>query len=269
MTTRKIIQNVWILVMDLRKYLITHRVDYTKYLDKFIEKLEFQINKLSNLSTFDRAILDIEAPKLFKIHDTLVGKFAKLYIGNTSLMRGVHDRFFAVFGIKVPRRRFGRLPTQLASEFCKGITYFVNNAGIDAIPFYHRENSCGSLNRVNLLNPVFLKNCYLERLVYDQIYMFVFHEQNIEHLHELQTIERMYQDAYPKEQITVNVYFLDELYPNKLVIRTDYFDGSYPCIETYIKSNEHDFINCSKFHGEIKHEKSQTFLQESPWILQK
>jgi hypothetical protein len=169
--------------------------------------------------------------------------------------------------IRVPRKRFARLATFLATRFCKGITFFSTNGGIDAIPFYHRNNSCGPLSGINRTNKYFVKNCYIERMIYNYIYNHVFYEQDIGHMHELKNIERIYQDFYKNENLAIQVIFSsDQLYPHQLIITTTKLNHQ-PIVEIYTKPYDAEIVDCVKYIASQKYEKKQTFLEETHWIV--
>jgi hypothetical protein len=242
------------------------RINSIQDIDKLVKYLDNKIIMFKPFMPIPNHVINLEQARLFRIHDVLIGKFAKLYIG-TKELRGIHDKFFNALNIKVPRIRFAQLPTFLSTRFCQGITYFKNNAGIDAIPFYHRNNSCGSrLNRNNMNDKFFVKNCYIERMIYDQIYNYVFHEQDLGHVHELKLVERKYQEFYKNERLIITVSFSqDQLYPNQLIIMTLNDDGIKN--EIYTKAFSSNLVYCTKYSGAQKYEKTQTFSQETPWIL--
>ena len=42
-------------------------------------------------------------------------------------------------------------------------------------------------------------------MIYDQIYNYVFHEQDLGHVHELKLVERKYQEFYKNERLIITV----------------------------------------------------------------
>ena len=217
-----------------------------------------KITRLNTFAPIDNDLINSEQVRLFRIHDTLVGKFAKLYLNTTSL-RSLHDSLFIrILNIRVPRKRFARLATFLATRFCQGITFFANNGG---------RNSCGPLSGINRTNKYFVKNCYIERMIYNYIYNHVFYEQDIGHMHELKNIERIYQDFYKNENLAIQVIFSsDQLHPHQLIITTTKLNDQ-PIVEIYTKPYDTEIVDCIKYIGSQKYEKTQTFLKESNWIV--
>ena len=171
--------------------------------------------------------------------------------------------------IRAPRKKFARIPTWLVTEFCKGITYFNNNTGIDAVPFYHRDTSCGPLSRNNLTNKIFLRNCYIERKIYDLIYSRVFYEQDLGHLVELNKVERLYDDKYHKEDLKIHVKMPDGVHP--VCLELEWYQRDVLIKESYHKTFGKKLVTCKRevFENNSKKsfEKTQTFDQETSWLV--
>ena len=64
--------------------------------------------------------------------------------------------------------------------------------------------------------------------------------------------------------ITVS-FSQDQLYPNQLIIMTLNDEGIKN--EIYTKAFSGNLVYCTKYIGAQKYEKTQTFSQETPWIL--
>ena len=194
---------------------------------------------------------------LFKIQDALVGQFAKLYLAPSVLVtsRKTHDKLFNYFNIKQPRKRFAHLPTFLATTFCKGITFFSHNSGIERKPYYHREDS---------LTKEQIKTCLIERLIYDKIYTHVFYKQDL----ELKTIEIMFQNNYPNLKIDIDITFSDGIHPNSMTILERYTDVP-PKYITHIFNKRwgSDMIYCHKYEDNIKYSKVQTYDHEEAYLV--
>lgn len=267
----------------LRTTALTQNVYNSTALETFIKNSQKHLDNLNNRVK----ILNVKdfSEKhqiiLYFIHESLVGSFFKTYLKNCSdshKLRSFHDKLFTnILHISNPKIFFKHLPTFIATRFCQEITFFRNNSGIDNIPFYHRNASCGDKTKTatekfvdaandNKLN--FLKNCYIERYIYDVIYTQVTHQQNIEHLYELKAIEQMYQDAYPHEKLKIVLDFdKDLIEPRSLTMMTEYINRRYMTTEIFIKQKK--FISCTKYDSKNNvYEKIQTFEQEQPWILQ-
>jgi hypothetical protein len=216
--------------------------------------------------------------ELFRLYDVTIGSYQQIYITSDSVdvMRSVIDTMFKrCLGIGKPRSRFKHLPTMIATEFCKGVTFFKSDV-VEEIPFYHRQTSCGSKTQsasekftILLDNSTAIKHnkkayvlkCYLERLIYDKIYTNTFHQQDIGHLHELQVMARVFQDYFPGEGIIVDIEFKNQLYPVKLNIIYKLYR------ETYIKDKYNsERVYCTKVKDGIQYDKVQTFIQETAWL---
>lgn len=130
--------------------------------------------------------------------------------------------------------------TIVFENFIKEITYFSNEKeNKDKILIYHRASSCGNkkknfrdLLKNNLINEEIKKNhikkCYLERLIYDDMYReMTFHlpsELNNQELkqnkgHEYQLTERAknYYNYYLEEDIKIEIFY-ENHFPILLII---------------------------------------------------
>ena len=61
-----------------------------------------------------------------------------------------------------------------------------------------------------------VRNCYIERLVYDNIYTNTFYRQDLGHLVELKSMEQMHDSYYKNESIGIKIRYRDEVYPESL-----------------------------------------------------
>ncbi len=270
----------------LRHYLSTTLIDpivlnsKLSIIDQIVEEF---IHSKNSIDPSD--FISKHQVSLYKVYDTLVGTYKTLYFKDKSTYvnkaRSVNDKFFrSGLNIKNPKQRFSHIPTVLATGFCKAITYFKTNNGLNMKPFYHRFESCGVKHltidekfKINLSNSeltiaekkTYVKNCYIERLIYDDIYLKIIHEQDPGHLYELNAVSRLYQDYFPNESITVKVSYKDDYYPIKLTIITiidDKVDLQY-----YSKSKyDSNASECTRIAGNLKYEKTQTFDEETAWI---
>lgn len=276
------LNNILKLTKEYKLYLMTNNIDAGNYIIKFIEKFNKQITKL-NKYLHDKNIKDyIENNQsyLFMIHDVLVGQFCKTYVSDKETLnklRQSHDSFFQCFRITCPGKKFARITTWLSTNFCKGITFFENDAGINEIPFYHRDQSCGSKKRSaiekfkdskNKYKHIYVRNCYIERKIYDMIYINTMHRQDINHLFELKMIEKIYQDYYQNENLSINIsYFDDDINPCCLQISSE--TSKYErTLEIYTKSLSSDLVQCKKImpNGKIL-EKIQNGEHEEAWLV--
>lgn len=269
------------IVNELKSYLAVNNIDQERHVNRFISRFDKETKLLQKRVHNIDDFIDIHQAQLLMIHDAFVGEFAKTFVkGAVSKqnLRGCHDRFFKVFNIKNPKRRFARVVTFLTTKFCKGITYFDTNSGIDAVPFYHRDASCGSSTRTatakfvespNEHKAVFVKNCYIERKIYDIIHTNTLHHQDVDHMYELRTIEQLFQRYHPNESIHVDVkYFADGVTPCCLTLYTT--KDLLTDTEIYTKSATSDIVTCVKItHSGKVYEKTQTGAHEEAWVLQR
>ena len=148
-------------------------------------------------------------------------------------------------------------------------------------PIYHRPGSCGDRN-VNFIDKfainvtddrssiytkkMALKQCYIERTLYDKIYEHVLHKQNLGHLIELRNIERL----LPTDiQIYIDVKYnptTDE--PYMVVITTVH--GLVKEIEEYEKLGAN--VKCrleviDSQHSQHIFTKTQNFKERHEWSL--
>lgn len=220
---------------------------------------------------------------LYKVYDTMLGPFAKMYIpSHISLHRSALDKFFNGIGIRRPSSYFLGFPSRLFNEFVKGITYF---DGEDTeYPIYHRDSSCGRSDMTwiekFMIQPTdtpktirrkqaALRKCYIERLIFDQIYSHVLHEQNMGHHMELRYLERYFQDTH-HEAIHVSVTFDAFYYPIALDIVANLHGNRVKIIESYRKAWGDVRVTCEKTETRPRtihrYRKSQTFSGEASWV---
>lgn len=260
-------------------YYSTHKVNDPNELRDQITLLDNKLKLFLKLNINDKIKFTNEyCCELSKIHLMLVGKIAKYYfpISDINIIRVIHDRLFAFLDIKNPAKRFQYIPTQIFTEFIKGITYFANEKK-DVVPIYHREISCGDKsltlkdkydllitndNSVKKRKKTYIKKCYLERLIYDKIYIDTMYQQDIGHLHELKETERLYDNYFPNETTNIKVLY-NKANPIKLKI---YIEKNMKMqIEYYTKVGKN--VHCVLVDENHKvFEKIQSFDEESPWL---
>jgi hypothetical protein len=238
-------------------------IDPTKNHEKFIK------NNLNNIKELKNILIGDD----FKIYE-------KYY--NTELSK----RLKKVYNIIVNRLNYNNIignketyVTKIFTEFLAGITYFKKELQELRWPIYHRDASCGSKRRQTiytfrktLFGPNMghkLERCYIERMVYDQIYRYIVGIQDFGHRFELQTLERFYLEYFPNKYMKIEVKFIGEI-PNKLII--SYLDSvsnriieKYEYKRTIIDNNYDNTIICYKKILEKEYMKEQTFELESEW----
>lgn len=214
-----------------------------------------------------------------QIHTTLVGH----YISNghkelVQLFRSPHDIIFRSMDIKRPGAKFRRLPTKVFTEFVKGITFFSKDA-VRETPVYHRLKACGTselaiadkFRRIRgysadsaHTNKERVRLCYIERLIYNQIFETILHTQDHGHIRELKEMERLYQDLFPSSNLDVKVGHFEgipRIFPTTLHVTDDEY------IEHYHKDINSNLVRCSKKQNGQTYHKFQSFEGETPWLL--
>jgi len=278
-------------VIDFQAYLMNNVIE-TKSLNVHIKLLnqtaqDFKKTVKSNKYISSEHIKHFANENIFflyKIHDILIGKIALHYLDltQTKTLQKPHDTVLqSALNIQSFDAFFSRLPTTLFNEFTKGITYFSidNNVGN---PIYHRDNSCGdkTLNihekfedkiTNSALNSQRKKHitrkCFIERMIYDNIYTQVFHFQDLGHLLELKKMERLNDRYYKNESVTINIKYDDDfIYPERLRIVIDKKNGNI-VVEDYVKKINQKKVYCRKWENNINYDKIQTFEKEEPWML--
>lgn len=288
---RKFYENI----KDFRIFLRNHRLMNESQVDNTLDSLHKDVQRFTNLySTYydtDKKRDDFIkkfSMELYQIHDTLIGKEMKkvfIDVSYHSKFRSLYDTFFKkCLGMVQVQKRLSYLPTLLFNKFIEGITYFHQDT-TDERPVYHRALSCGAQNLTSqykfidamkiktkplqerLLIKKFVRTCYIERLIYDDIYNNTFHQQDLGHLHELKTVEQIYEKYYPKHNLYFKMKYDDDNYPIMLLITEKTPDLTTE--ETYTVSRKNERVLCSKTtsgKGIMRYEKVQTFKQEEPWI---
>jgi hypothetical protein len=221
---------------------------------------------------------------LYKIHDVLIGKIALHYLdlSQTKALQKPHDTVLrSALKIESFDAFFAHLPTGMFNEFTKGITYFSVDENVGN-PIYHRDNSCGDKNKntqekfeENISNSALsslrkkhiTRKCYIERMIYDNIYTHVFHFQDLGHLLELRKMERLHDTYYKDESLFIHVTYDDNfVFPEKLRIVIGKKDGK-TVIEEYAKKKNNKKVYCTKWENNINYDKIQSFEKEEPWML--
>jgi hypothetical protein len=258
------------------------------------------------------SIYDNNSKRLFEIAQCL-RKNSKVKIDTTrkaeQLINDVLDNAFLYTSNTLKILEF---INNIFTEFMKGITYFQINTSVNR-PIYHRDKSCGLRNELHLLNCLSVyndsdeftkrskkvRNCYIERLIYDIFFTKYFpsHQQNFNHKAMLLNTGRgnnKFETCFPNTTLDIDItWSLDNLFPIKLQIQT--VSPGKSKIETYIKktnsynstdynvslidklkidvSNIYDTdIVCNRnihdreTHSYIMNEKIQTFNIEKEWV---
>lgn len=239
--TYKIITDSFFETLSKINYLLLTEVDIknNNYLEKLTEEKK---NKIVNIVN--------DFIKKIKINDMLLqgfidrnymdlNKIKSILVGlKTSNARSCVDILFKNilhFNSHMP------LGITITFEnFVKGITYFSDEKeNKNQIPIYHRAASCGNkkknfrdmISKKNMLEEEKKKHifkCYLERLIYDDMYRhLILHfpknmdtqqlTQNRGHLHQLNHRAKNYYNHYLGEDIKIEILY-DNLFPSMLII---------------------------------------------------
>jgi len=243
------------------------------YLDAFNDLLRHQPTSVRDAFWIEHVA------NICVIHDSLVGKFAKTFTIRQDIDQALRNPINQLFGLFSKRPSFGYLPTVLFNEFCKGITYF-DNEDIHERPSYHRDASCGSATKTAIekfsiqtkdtpeeviRKKAAVRLCYIERLIYDDIYRTILYSQDISHLFEKQTMDRLHSEYFPSDNITVKLIYNDVVFPVVLSVTTVNSTNGSTTIETYAKPWKGTTVKCTKIMGEKCYNKTQEFSKKEEW----
>lgn len=203
---------------------------------------------------------------LYKLYDTILGEYSKIYIPNNEKgkIRNNLDSLYKKLKIDKPKHYFNHIPTMIFNQFIKGITYFENENPVET-PYYHRLRSCG-LKGIPLIdkfenpnNKYFVKKCYVERTIYNMIYMHFLHYQDIGHLRELHQVEKYYQQYFLNDPLFIHIDYDKNHYPYKLTINSK-------LKEVYTKHWDKEIVMCQLRIKRNHFSKINTFKNENPWV---
>jgi len=227
---------------------------YENKLNKFyfdINYLYKELNKIKNNNILKQGFIDKHIDELRKIKNFLLER-------KDTRSRSIHDKIFTSI-LKMDKY----IPlgiTQVFEDFVKGITYFSNEIeNKKKIPIYHRAASCGNSsedfkkkylqcykdnNELTLeIKRDHIFKCYLERLIYDKIYLnSILHfpsglnnelRQNNGHIFQLKERAKNFNECFLGLNIEIEIFYELEL-PSYLIIK--YIkDGNIEKIEEYSK----------------------------------
>lgn len=255
---------------------------FTRPLD--ITLLRFR-NLLQKLDINSRRVFcDLHFDELKMVQDILIKiKYDRSYID--TVFRGLLE----IHKIKVQG------VSDIFADFIKGITFFRGEESVN-YPIYHRLSSCGP----KLDNNIFRKNnlicnknyekkennrrkkaiykCYLERLIYNKIYLDFpqnansEHTQNREHIERLELTKTDFESCFPLHNIHVDITYIDG-YPGILSIRhfkndIELYSESY---HKFVKKNAfgkiiyQSFVDCFMVKNNVKYFKVQSFQNRTVW----
>ena len=269
------------------KWSITYGIpSETTFLTAHMEKMEPALKdlykQLRKHKSFNHAVFVKDHEVYFyRIHDTTVGEYAKLRCNASIIqrLRAMRDTLFSKFGIP-NTHSFQHLATEEFNKFIKGITYFrMHMDGSVENPVYHREMSCGAksltyeVKFVNALTSasetekqrivMAIRACYVERMIYDQIYTTYFHFQDTGHQKEMQNMNHLYNKHYKFAPLSVKVQFDEEdVKPVSVTI----FGGDidHVVVQEYVKIR--NSVQCKMNKNGKLYTKQQTFDHEESWL---
>jgi hypothetical protein len=167
-------------------------------------------------------------------------------------------------------------------KFIEGITCFVNERPYNMRDLiYHRNGSCSKNGNGNFdciktndrrSNTHMIEKCFIERLIYDQLWLQIEQiPQDIKHVELLEKTRQAYTSCVPFGYIEIKIAPY-KIMPEKLTIEK-YIEGV--CVDTEIytkrwnknKGLYDDLVHCMKFKPIIKsiYTKDQTYYGETTW----
>ena len=223
-------------------------------LDKFyidINNLYQELKKIENNHILLQGFIDKHIDELRQIKHFLLERKDKK-------SRSAHDKIFTKI-LKIDKY----IPlgiTQVFEDFIKGITYFSDELeNKKKIPIYHRSASCGNSskdfkkkylqcyeydNEFTLqTKKKHIHKCYLERLIYDKIYLnSILHfptnlnnelKQNNGHIFQLEERAKNFNECFLGLKMEIEIFYELDL-PSSLIIK--YIkDGNIEKTEQYYK----------------------------------
>lgn len=171
-------------------------------------------------------------------------------------------------------------------KFIEGITSFANERPYNMKDLiYHRNGSCSKNATANfdcvatknrshrMSNTHLIEKCFLERLIYDQLWLHIEQvPQNIGHVEWLEKTRLAYRSCVPFGHIEIKIEQY-KIMPEKLEIKK-YIKDVCVDVETYTKrwnailGEYHDDVYCIKRKPLINggYTKNQTYAGVTPWI---
>ena len=215
------------------------------------------------LKLFEQVLLNAHPADMEDLRDTWSGEIAKLKFGIKALkeprITALHDRIFTNI-MKINARIVPRGITILFDQFIRGITYFEHEQQASAMPVYHRLFSCGPgddafretsiVCRSNVTKAdkkqrqLKIMKCYVERLVYDELYRHeAFHfnttgsdelAQDSQHLFRLELTKADFSSCFRGHDVSVSVTYQDGM-PTELKL-SHLRNGQLDYTETFRKT---------------------------------
>lgn len=265
----------------LTKKLYNHQTEtYNELIIQMKKIVNKMIGKYNDESTEDkREFIHKNIHTIYKLYDLFYNKEVKqniLTIIERNNVRGIVDKFYKIFcGIDRIEDFFKYLPTKIFNDFIKGITHFESDT-VYTHPNYHRTNSCGKADKEHFTQFEIqdgddvntqkhkknaLIQCYIDRLIYNEIYTYILHEQDARHLYEVKILERMV-----SKYVTINLKLkLSYTKPIKLMIDVFMFRNVPIYREVYTKYKDGRVLAIRVETNEKYRFKVQTYHQKTEW----
>jgi hypothetical protein len=196
-------------------------------------------------------------------------------------LKRLHDRIKIALNYNTIIKGDKARVTAVFTEFAKGITYFRNETENQEMrwPVYHRNASCGSKQKPSeyrFLRTLYgddqgkyVERCYIERLVYDELFNKISGLQNLDHLFELDRIARYHEDYFPSTMLRVAIRYNANDEPYRLTIdEHDVKTKSLLRKSVFTKQQSTQDVACTKydFQNDEMFEKRQTFDHYVEWV---
>jgi hypothetical protein len=210
--------------------------------------------------------------------------------GNSSFKKDLLDCRNRIFLSKLPGVKpidLMQKVTTIFNDFIKGITWFISEKRYKLTePAYHRDGSCparGGLNPTCTLfdnvNADVIEKCYIERLIYDNIWQVVMMcAQDKEHQNWLEETRKAYKTCFPNTILEIKVQYSDKKYiehiPERLTVtKTNVLLYS---VEEYKYTKEYSYqkriyvypVRCVKYVGRNTYRKNTYYIEDDVWKLQ-
>lgn len=196
---------------------------------------------ISLLKSFLKLIEQASDTELYYFKEKFQGELQRMKPTIAKCDRSLHDKIFN----RLKMLKYISHVTLIFEEFIKGITYFENEKEEQVVPIYHRLYACGpyadthrkgnlvctaglSKDEIKRRRPL-IERCYIERLIYDEIYKYYsFHfpskndspSQDEGHLFRMKLTQEDFESCFPDTKINVEVDHEDNAPVKATITRT-------------------------------------------------
>lgn len=171
--------------------------------------------------------------------------------------------------------------TKVFNEFIKGITAFSDEEVFNASqPNYHRKKSCpkrGSQNiKCNSTNTSnvkkekadAIKKCYIERMIYDNIWATIMHcAQDKGHIEWLINTQDAYKTCHPDRYLQIDIEYTDRMIPITLKIYDNDDLEVYEKRYDEVNNKYLAYVDCIRYEGDTTKRKTNEFEKEGAWVV--